>query len=130
MPPGARTARALRRAHEVDRLAGDPDRLGESGTQERLDALDELFEAAAWYESQQRGLARRFLDEIDALLPRLAAHPAAFARLPDAPPDLEIRRGLLHRFPYGVVFVELEEHIRVIAVEDTRRRPYYWQDRL
>lgn len=59
------------------------------------DALDELFEAAAWYESQQRGLARRFLDEIDVLLPRLEAHPAAFPRLPDTSPNLEIRQALL-----------------------------------
>ncbi len=29
------------------------------------EALDELFEDAAWYNSQQPGLARRFLDEID-----------------------------------------------------------------
>ncbi len=93
-------------------------------------ALDELFEAAAWYESEQRGLARRLLDEIDALLPRLSAHPSAFTRLPDTSPDLEIRRALLNRFPYGVVFIELEQEIRVIAVEHTKRRPYYWRDRL
>ena len=93
-------------------------------------ALDELFEAAAWYNSQQPGLARRFLDEIDAVLPRIAESPASFSLLPDRPLDLELRRALLDRFPYALVFVELEREIRIVAVAHTRRRPGYWFDRL
>ena len=93
-------------------------------------ALDELFEAAAWYDAQQRGLGRQFLDELGDLIPRIGARPAAFARLPEISSDLEIRRALLRRFPYAVVFIELEREVRVVAVEHSKRRPAYWQDRL
>lgn len=93
-------------------------------------ALDELFDAVAWYNSQQPGLARRFLDEIDAVLPRISDNPGSCSLLPDRPPDLELRRVLLDRFPYALVFVELEREIRIVAVAHTKRRPGYWFDRL
>ena len=93
-------------------------------------ALDELFEAAEWYHSQQPGLARRLLDEIDAVLPRIAERPASFPRLQDSPENLDLRRALLHRFPYALVFLELDQEIRIVAVADARRRPGYWLDRV
>jgi hypothetical protein len=45
-------------------------------------------------------------------------------------PDLGVRRVRTKRFPYAVVFIELAERIRVIAVMHERRRPGYWKDRL
>jgi plasmid stabilization system protein ParE len=56
------------------------------------EAARELDEAAGWYESRQPGLARRFLDEFDALLPQIRQHPAMFPCLEAFPADLEIRR--------------------------------------
>lgn len=39
--------------------------------------------------------------------------------------DLDIRRALLPRFPYAVVFFELEAETRVLAVAHASRRPGY-----
>jgi hypothetical protein len=37
---------------------------------------------------------------------------------------------VLRRFPYAVVFLELETEIRILAFAHKRRRPAYWQQRL
>ncbi len=44
--------------------------------------------------------------------------------------DLEVRRALLPRFPYALVFLELQTEIRVLAVAHAKRHPDYWLNRL
>lgn len=46
------------------------------------------------------------------------------------PADLEIRRALMVRYPYALVFFELKDEIRIIAVAHDKRRPNYWLYRL
>ena len=76
------------------------------------------------------GLDVEFLAEIDRVLPLIEDSPASFPRLLDVPDDLVIRRALLPRFPYAVIFMELEDHVRVLAVAHAKRRPGYWLDRI
>jgi plasmid stabilization system protein ParE len=94
------------------------------------EAARELKEAATWYESRQTGLADRFLDEFDALLPQIRQNPAAFPCLADIPADLDVRRALMTRFPYALVFLETQDELRVVAVAHGKRRPGYWLYRL
>ena len=95
-----------------------------------LGAAQELDEAADWYESRQEGLAVRFLDEFDQVLSQIRRHPSAFPCLQGIPEDLEVRRALMSRFPYALIFLELRKDIRVVAVAHTKRRPGYWLYRL
>lgn len=90
------------------------------------EAAWELIEAADWYESRQPGLADRFLGETEERLALIRENPSAFPVLEVSPPDLLIRRALLHQFPYALVFVELEAEIRIIAIAHHRRQPNYW----
>ena len=90
----------------------------------------EIAEAAEWYEARQVGLSDRFLEEIDNALALIRRHPAAFLLLPDLPSDLQVRRALLNRFPYCLIFLELPSEIRIIAVSHLKRRPGYWLSRL
>ena len=92
--------------------------------------MAEIAEAAAWYAERQPGLEQRFLDEIERVFPEIRVRPRAFPPLENAPPDLDLRRAILRRFPYVLVFLELEVEIRLIAVAHTSRRPGYWLDRL
>ena len=94
------------------------------------EAIDELFEAAAWYRERRPGLESEFLAEIDRVLPLIGNSPASFPRLLDVPKDLVIRRALLPRFPYAVIFMDLGEHVRVLAIAHAKRRPGYWVDRV
>jgi len=90
----------------------------------------ELTQAAKWYESRQTGLAARLLDEFDAVSSSVAKAPRSFPRLLGLPIDLEIRRALLRRFPYALVFYEMTKEVRVLAVAHTSRRPGYWLSRV
>jgi toxin ParE1/3/4 len=93
-------------------------------------AKRELAEAAEWYESRQPGLSDRLFDEIDSVLALVQRHPRAFPLVPEAATDLQIRRALLTRFPYSLVFLELRKEIRIIAVAHLKRQPGYWLGRL
>ena len=44
--------------------------------------------------------------------------------------DLEIRRALLPRFPYALVFLSTEVEIQVIAVAHNKRLSGYWLQRI
>jgi len=65
---------------------------------------DELAEAVLWYEAKREGLGREFLGEVQATLPLIGERPRSFPRLQDVDATLEIRRALLARFPYALVF--------------------------
>ena len=94
------------------------------------EAIDELVEAAVWYRARRPGLESEFLAEFDRVLPLIGSSPASFPRLLDMPEDLVIRRALLPRFPYAVIFMDLGTEIRVLAVAHAKRRPGYWLDRV
>lgn len=95
-----------------------------------LEAVEEMEEAAEWYEERRPGLARHFLDEIEQLQGRIVERPASYPRLDVPSSDLVIRRALLSRFPYAVVFLDREDEIRILAIAHTKRRPGYWLNRL
>lgn len=44
--------------------------------------------------------------------------------------SLRFRQATVRRFPYRVVFLEMESEILVVAVAHERRRPGYWRSRL
>lgn len=94
------------------------------------EAVQELAEAASWYETRQPGLAIRFLLEIDQARHAIQSRPRTFPRLANTSVDLEIRRALLPRFPYALVFLELQTEIRVLAIAHAKRHPDYWLNRL
>ena len=93
------------------------------------EALRELVDAGSWYESKQPGLSDRFLEDLENQLALVREHPSAFPVL-RVFSKVEVRRALLPRFPYTLVFVELSAEIRIVAVAHQKRRPGYWLHRL
>lgn len=94
------------------------------------EAVAELANAAAWYDGQRAGLGTELLVTVEAMLSSLTERADSFPRLLDVPNDLVLRRALLPRFPYGLVFLVGEAEVRVIAVAHLRRRPGYWLSRV
>src|SRR2546428_740909 len=90
------------------------------------ETVSELAEAAAWCESREPGLASRFIEEVEQVLPTIGARPRSFARLLDTAADLIVRRALLPRFPFALVFTELDAEVRILAIVHAKRRPGYW----
>jgi len=87
-------------------------------------AQQELDDAVAWYNEQAAGLGYDFLDEVDRAVRRTVAFPMS---CPEIEPGL--RRCLLARFPYGLIYGMEDDSIVVVAVTHLHRLPRYWTDR-
>jgi toxin ParE1/3/4 len=92
-----------------------------------VDALDELEEAAAWYEARRPGLGFEFAAEIERVVASVAERPLAFPRWKGEDP---VRRALASRFPYAVFFDIEPQRIVVMAIAHSSRRPGYWGARV
>ena len=92
---------------------------------------DEEYRAAGrWYEERRLGLGIEFFDAVDAALGQIVRLPEAGAPVRQLPSDLPVRRAPVKRFPYHVIYLELNGEIRVLAVAHDRRKPGYWRDRI
>ncbi|MCE9556365.1 MAG: type II toxin-antitoxin system RelE/ParE family toxin [Planctomycetes bacterium] len=94
-----------------------------------LAAKEETREAAAWYERQRAGLGLEFLIAVEATILEIGRSPERFPRLETLPEEKSVRRALVDRFSYVVIFEEIEGKIRILAVAHTSRRPSYWKRR-
>ena len=84
----------------------------------------ELDDAVAWYDGQAEGLGMEFLDELDRAVRRIAAYPFSGMEI-----DPGLRRCLLARFPYAIIYGIRAKTIVVLAVAHLHRKPRYWQGR-
>ena len=88
-------------------------------------ARTELNEAVDYYEDCQAGLGCEFLEEVYATIARILQYPNGWSPL-----SRRVRRCLTRRFPYGVIYHAKEEHVLILAVAHSHRRPEYWTGRL
>jgi plasmid stabilization system protein ParE len=95
------------------------------------DEADEKYRLAGrWHEERREHLGLEFFDAVDAAIDRILDLPGSGACVPRLPSDLLVRRIAVKRFPYHVVYLETEAHIRILAVAHDRRKPGYWKPRL
>jgi len=90
----------------------------------RLEAESDIKDAYEWYEAQRKGLGEGFLLCIEEALSRVSRNPEIYSVV-----YKEVRRVLIHRFPFGVFFIENEERVSVLAVLHARRNPKTWKGR-
>lgn len=84
----------------------------------------ELNEAAQYYESEVTGLGVALLAEVERSIKQIRDHPGA------APFILKfVRRKLLRRFPYSIMYSVVDDTVRVLAIANQKRRPFYWRRR-
>ena len=87
-------------------------------------AQSELNDAYHFYELEFEGLGTRFKAEVKKAVLRISDYPEAWSFERG-----EIRKCLLHKFPYKLLYSIENDHIFVIAVAHQHRRPDYWIDR-
>ena len=85
----------------------------------------ELWQAVAYYESKSVGLGLDLEQEVSRALADIQEDPA---RWPIK--GYGTRCRLLHRFPYAIHYLELQDTIWIVSVAHTSRRPGYWRNRL
>lgn len=93
------------------------------------EAEEEYLAAVGWYRARNRQVAERFVDRVVAAETLIREHPEAWSSPSGVAPEVGARRALVRGFPFGLVYVELDEEIRIIAVAHSKRRPGYWRGR-
>ena len=89
------------------------------------EAETEFHETIEYYENNEQGLGYDFSMEVHATIQNIVNHPNAWPVVED-----DIRRCLVKRFPYGIVYSIEQGMILVLAVMHLRRHPDYWKNRI
>jgi plasmid stabilization system protein ParE len=86
----------------------------------------EFRESVRYYEDKAPGLGIAFIAEVDRVAAVVASQPS-IGRLVDD----ELRKFVLRRFPYNVIYAVEGDEVVITAVAHHKRRPFYWgrQDR-
>lgn len=87
---------------------------------------DELEESIEFYEDRLPGLGESLFRAYREAVSRIQENPLTGFISEKGTRTCRVSK----RFPYGVVFQERDDHILIVAVQDFRRRPGYWTDRL
>ena len=89
------------------------------------EALNELIEAADFYEGRRPGLGTEFESAVRSAFDVIQEHPL---RWPLHRAD--VRRYRLKRFPFAILYRASSQTLIVIAIMHLSRRPGYWTERL
>lgn len=89
------------------------------------EAEEEMLKAVFYYQAQAPGLGTRFLSEVKRAVKSITEFPNTWPILED-----DLRRKLVKRFPYGILYRIEIQAIVIIAVAPLRRKPGYWKERI
>ena len=89
------------------------------------DALTEYADAALYYDQRAPGLGGQFVKEIDASINRILDAPDRWHCVEE-----DVRRYLVRRFPYGILYTIEESYVLVVALMHLSRAPGYWRYRI
>jgi plasmid stabilization system protein ParE len=90
----------------------------------RPQAEAELAEAVDWYETRGKGLGADFIRAVDAAMAAIERNPEQYQIVKG-----QVRRAVLRRFPYGLIYVASQHEITVLACFHGRRDPRRWFER-
>lgn len=87
-------------------------------------AVLELEDAVDYYNQEHPGLGIRFENEVKKAVEKISDYPTSWSLERG-----EIRKYLMHKFPYKLLYSIEKDHLFIIAVAHQHRRPDYWIDR-
>ena len=88
-------------------------------------AEQELREAHDWYEARESGLGTEFVRSVDACVQMIRRQSEIFPVI-----YKRVRRGVLRRFPYSVLYFSLADRIIIVSIFHSSRDPKSWQRRV
>ncbi len=89
------------------------------------EAEEELKEAARFYAGRRERLGAEFVVEVRHATHILQEHPGLGHAV-----SRRVRRLLVRRFPYAVIYRAEADRIFILAVAHLKRRPGYWRERM
>ena len=81
----------------------------------------EMEDAIHFYELEYEGLGQKFKEEVKKASIRISEYPRAWST-----ERRDVRKCLLHKFPYKLLYSIEKDHVFVIAVAHQHRKPDYW----
>lgn len=89
------------------------------------EAEAELNRSIDYYESIEPGLGYDFALEVYDTIQRVVDFPKAWTLL-----EGDVRRSLVKRFPYGILYSIETDGVFILAVMNLHRAPDYWKHRV
>ena len=83
-------------------------------------AQTELEDARAYYNLQQNSLGERFKEHIKENVDGIALFPRLYPKVTD-----ELHRVVVHKFPYSIFYILLDEIIVIVSIAHQHRKPFY-----
>ncbi|MBT9148810.1 MAG: type II toxin-antitoxin system RelE/ParE family toxin [Dehalococcoidia bacterium] len=90
-----------------------------------LPAEQEMLDAARYYESQTEHLGEDFLMKVNSAVGDIVKYPERWPVI-----RFDVRRRLVHRFPYGILYRFDPNEVVILAVAHLHRHPNYWISRI
>ncbi len=81
-------------------------------------AEQDLREAQTWYEEKQTSLGAEFRVAADAVFQQISERPLHYPLV-----YMQLRRAVMHRFPYLIYFRADPDHVVVVACLHSKRSP-------
>lgn len=94
------------------------------------EAEQEFKDYVRWYERETPGLGGRLWSEIEAAIDLISVHPAIGEVIRRVRTRGTVRRVPLRHFPFLLIYREHSDHLEVVALAHTSRKPNYWRSRL
>jgi toxin ParE1/3/4 len=92
-------------------------------------ADDEVLHYVAQYTAISPELGGRFWNEVQGAFKLLSSYPLIGEVVPRARVGAAARRIPLRHFPFFVIYRDLSDHVEVMALAHTSRKPNYWRSR-
>lgn len=89
------------------------------------DVEQEVKSSFLWYEAKAEGLGDDFIAELEGAYDAILTLPVVWPELNNG-----LRRYLLFRFPFALIYKQLGENIYVVAVMHQNRKPDYYLPRV
>ena len=89
------------------------------------EAREELLAAIDYYNEAEPGLGMAFYSEVEAAIGLIENYPDLWTEIAD-----NIRRCLVRRFPFAVLYSQEAGRVFIYAIMHTKREPNYWRSRL
>jgi len=85
----------------------------------------EIIDAASRFEADQPELSAALIDEVERAIQQILIYPHSCQLV-----NRTVRRKVLRRFPYDLMYSVKPDVIRILALASQRRQPFYWRGRV
>lgn len=88
-------------------------------------ARKEFLDTRDYYDDFVFGLGKLFVEEVEKCLSIIKSYPLSYPILKD-----NIRKAVVLKFPYSILYRYEKNIIYVLAVMHQKRKPNYWSSRI